>query len=359
MRYALALILVAAACGDDAGHKTMVTDSGYRDAAPDGAPPYWEPVAGRVKYWDIQLAPPYDLSASRAMYVLPLWALAPKSTIAYDDGDVNVPAGALAGQIDVMKARRPQPKIICQVGAGSVDLVGDPDAAKFPGYAASPPDDPAKPAAGSVIGWSTTLPAHRRWLDIRPGAARDKVLAIMAKRFAFAKQIGCDGVLPDDIDMFRITRNDGTGGPYSGTGFADSTSPPADLLDIAQEQSYYEAIATALHGEVLSAGMRGAYDVLGGALNTTFDWQIADRCGEFQLCDYVREFLQLHKAVLALDYDTTAEGGPQNVGTTCGAQQASGVLDGIVKNAALTSASWYACADFGQPSGPSEGDGGD
>ena len=365
MRLALALaaaVVLVGGCGDDSGKMKPFVDSGYNDAPPDGTPPYWEPVTGHVKYWDIQLTPPYDLSASRALYVLPLWALVPSPTmIDYGDGDpVAVPKGALAGQIEIQKARRPQPRIVCELGAGSVDLVGDPDARKFAGFEANPPDDPTPPKTGSVIGWSTTFPPlrpHRRWLDIRAGAARDAVLAIVAKRIALAKQIGCDGILPDDIHMYRVIQNNGTppNKPYTGTGFATDTSPDDQFLDFTGESSYYEAIATAIHQETLSAGARGDWEHEAELFGRDFDWMVVDRCGEFMECDQIQQFVQTRKAILAIDYTTTTDGSPQNA-STCGMQTASSILDGIIKDAALSSSSWYACADFGMSSGPSESD---
>ncbi len=340
-RALLTTALALAACGDDGqNHATWPDASAHTVDAP---PPWWQPTPDSVQHWDIQLAPIFDTETSRTMLVFRLWDLVPAATmIDYGDGaPVAVPKGALAGRIAEMHARRPQPKIVCEVGTGSLDLA-DPDAKKFPGYKASPPDDPALPDAGSVLGWSTTLPANHRWLDIRP-AARDLIAPLVAKRLALAVAIGCDGFLPDDMDMFRIRKNDLSGDPGDGTGFFATTEY------FANEQAWYEAVADAAHAVKLSVGMRGAYDVLTGALVGKFDWQIADRCGEFGNCDATREFSQAHKAVLALDYDTDIDGMPQNVGTTCGGQKNNGIGDGIVKNAALTSASYFACVDFMTP----------
>ena len=348
MRAVLAATLALAACG---GNGTK--NSGpWPDASPstlDAPAPWWQPTPGSIGHWDIQLAPPFvteipvtdPIVGLRTMFVFRLWDLIPTTTtIDYADGSpVQVPAGALAGTLAELRARRPQPRIICEFGTGSIGLT-EPDARKFPGFEASPPDDPTPPKAGSVIGWSTTLPATRRWLDVRE-AARAQVAPVLARRFELAAAIGCDGVLPDDNDMFRVVKADGTGAPGSGTGFAI----PAPI-DFPGEQGWYEAVAMAAHAQQLSVGMRGAYDVLTGALVASFDWQIADRCGEFGNCENTREFSQLHKAVLPLDYDHDLDGAPQNVGTTCGAQKANNISDGIVKNVGLTGASYFACTDF-------------
>ena len=337
-----ATLAVVAACSSGSNKSTTWVDGGHRDSAPDALPPYWEPTTGNVKYWDIQLAAPFDLTKGREMYVLPLWALVPAATtIDYGDGaPVAVPKGALADGIANLHVLRPMPKIICQFGTGSIDLA-EPDAKKFPGFEASPPDDPTPPKTGSVIGWSTTLPANRRWLDVRTAGAA-LVKPLLAKRMELAKTIGCDGVLPDNNDMFRLVMNNGSGAPGSGTGFV----VPAPIT-ITEEQNWYETMAGVAHAAVLSVGARGDFESFAGFTAPLFDFEIADRCGELGNCDFTREFANTHKAVLGLEYVLDSDGNAQNVGTTCGGEGTGNTtVNGIVKDVALTGASYYACADF-------------
>src|SRR4051812_19357811 len=108
----LAATLVFGAC--DNGKQHLHPEAG-RDAPP---PPWWRPELGTAKDWDIQLAPPYDVSATRVMYDLDLFALVPApTTITYSSGPaVTFPMGALAGKLAELKGRGV--KVICHVDTG-------------------------------------------------------------------------------------------------------------------------------------------------------------------------------------------------------------------------------------------------
>ena len=308
-------VVLLGACGGD--------DSTTPDAPPVDAyvPPWWQPMPGETKNWDVQLHAPFDLSAARVMYDVDLWALTPATTIDYGDGDpVTVPAGALAGMIDALHARTPRSVVICHVDTGAIRL-GDPDARKFPGFEASPPDRPTPPKAGSVIGWSTT-DVTERFLDLRP-AARAMWSAAMWKRLDLAKQIGCDGVEPDRNDMVM--------------------SDPGFTIDITEQTSWYVEVAAQAHMRMLSAGMKGADQIPGqtDALADDFDWAMPERCAEFMGCDNLRPFINAHKAVFSIDYSTDIDGAPQTPSLLC--SRLGLIQDGLVKDAALTSAFRQQC----------------
>jgi Glycoside-hydrolase family GH114 len=293
------------------------------DAPADtAAPPWWQPRAGEVKNWDIQLAAPIDTTAPRVMYQLDLWALVPApTTLDYGDGSpVAVPAGALAGRIAELHARTPPAIVICHVETGALEL-SRPDASKFPGYNANPaaiPDDPAAPAAGSVIGWSV-VPGMRgvRLLDIRE-ASRAAWAPIMFKRFDLAKQIGCDGISPDHNYVVQYA-----------SGFD---------VTVTDSYSWYAEVASQGHARMLSTGMKNGHRIPGqvdrGA--DEFDWLVVDRCGEFDDCDLARPFLDRGKPVFALDYDHDIDGVAQSSTAACTRQTLATIADGLYKDVALT-----------------------
>lgn len=257
------------------------------------------------------------------MYDLDLWALVPLSAmIDYGDGKpVMVPAGALAGTIAQLHARTPSTIVICHVETGVLDL-SLPDASKFPGYNADPAmiPDQTTPASGSVIGWHVGTSA-KRWLDIRE-ASRATLVPIMFKRFELAKQIGCDGVEPD--------RN--LAGEFSAfTGFAITTP---------DSYSWFAEIATQGHARKLSTGMKNGHTLSGQTDMEAdkFDWLMVERCGEVPDCDLTRPFINLQKAVLAIDYDhDLTTGAPQASEVVCPQQALAMIADGIYKDAGLTS----------------------
>ena len=282
--------------------------------------PWWTPEPAEAKNWDIQVHAPFDLSASRAMYIVDLWAVATATTIDYGDGSpVTVPAGALAGKVAELKAAGA--KVICRVGTGAIKLT-DPDASKFPGFAATPPDRPTAPAAGSVIGWSTSDPMQRL-LDIRT-ASRPLWETRMEKRFDLAKQLGCDGIEHDWI--------------YTITGDSGFT------IEVAEQTAFGIDVAQQAHDRELSSGMQnGTANGLIDAFAPHFDWLVIERCGEFDDCDLTRPFINLRKAVFALDYDTDIDGLPLSTGLTCPRQVAGMIEDGIVKDTNLSSTFRYPC----------------
>ncbi|MCX5746812.1 MAG: endo alpha-1,4 polygalactosaminidase [Proteobacteria bacterium] len=339
MRFELGFVVVVGGLGVGGCQPEAVSpDARQRDAAIDAAPPpWWTPAPGEVDDWDIQLAAPFDLTPTRTAYIVNLWDMVPaETTLDYGDGaPIVVPAGSQKSRLQAMHAQRPRTTVICRIDTGALAL-DDPDASKFPGFAANPPDDPAAPEVGSVIGWSASLPARVRWLDVR-ASARATVLPLIAKRFELADRIGCDAILADHNDMFAIKRTGGGGAFGDGTGF----SPP---LGFQAELEWYLALAPTAHALELSIGFRGTSSLTSDDLVQNYDWALADSCGEHQDCDTWSPFQRSAfgaKAVLALDYDRIVDGrGP---GQFCIAQRDNNLTDGIIKDEALSSAHWEAC----------------
>ncbi len=297
--------------GCDNGKMYLHPPDSARDAY---VAPWWTPEPGEAKNWDIQVSPPYELTTNRAMYILDLWAVATATTIDYGDGSpVAVPAGPLAGKVAELHGRGS--KVICRVGTGAIRLT-DPDAAKFPGATGTPPDRPTAPAAGSVIGWSTDDPMER-YLDVR-AASRGMWEARMWKRFDLAKQLGCDGILHDWSDVIS-----------GDSGFT---------ISVSDQQSFGDALATKDHERELSAGMHnGTTNPLVDPFAAQFDWLFVERCGEYGDCGLARPFLNLRKAVFAVDYTTDDQGAPLTTSRVCTEQQSGMINDGIVKDALLSS----------------------
>ncbi len=266
----------------------------------------------------IQVSAPFDVSAERQMYMLDLWALAPATTIDYADGDpVTVPAGPLAGKIAELHARASKPLVICRISTGALRLT-DPDARKFPGYEATPPDRPTAPAADSVIGWSTGT-ADERFLDIR-AASRSTWVSIMWKRFDLAVQLGCDGIEPDRNDV--------------------AVSDPGWTMTPDDQRTWFEEVARQAHQRELSVGMVNGTTIPGqvDSLADNFDWMLVERCGEYDDCDTTRPFINLQKAVFAIDYQTDIDGNPLSMTSACMHHQLAMINEGLIKDTALSSA---------------------
>jgi hypothetical protein len=309
--------------GGDDGPNPPGGDGGV-DAA---APTWWQPKVGAAKNWDIQLRGTVDVLPPRTMYVLDLWDLVPEqTTIDYGDGDpVTVSPGAQAGTITELHARTPSTIVICYVEVGLLNL-GQADARKFPGYNADftkIPDNPTRPATDSVIGWSVGTPSARL-LDARE-ASRARWAPILFKRFDLAKQIGCDGIAPGHSDVVQYE-----------SGFEDSA---------VDSYSLYTEIARQGRERSLSIGMMNGTRLSGQVdmAADKFDWLMIERCGEFDDCDSARPFINLDKAVLAIEYDETEEGAQQGATAVCMRQAVAMITDGIYKDPLLTSAVRQQC----------------
>ncbi|MDB4963907.1 MAG: hypothetical protein JWP01_3906 [Myxococcales bacterium] len=306
--------LAGAAC--DNGKMHLHPPDGARDAY---QAPWWTPKPGETKNWDIQVNPPFDLATARTMYIVDLWDVATPTTIEYGDmGPVSVPAGPLAGKVTELKAAGA--KVICRVGTGAIRLT-DPDARKFAGFEATPPDDPTPPAAGSVIGWHTR-DADERFLDLRT-ASRALWQARLFKRFDLAKQLGCDGIEPDWIASFAAA-----------TGFT---------VTIDENIAWAKTVAAQAHERDLSVGMQNGTNGIVDQVAVDFDWLLAERCGEFDDCDTTRSFIALRKAVFAVDYQTDEEGNALPMSLLCGHQLDAQIEDGLIKDNALSSSYRATC----------------
>jgi hypothetical protein len=318
----IALAVLGLGAGCDNGKMHLHPEAGTRPDSPTVK--WWRPMPGTATNWDVQLAAPFDVSADRTMYDLDLWAVTPATTIDYGDGDpVTVPAGPLAGEIAMLKARSPAPVIICHVLTGAVRLT-DPDARKFPGFEASPPNRPDAPAANSVIGWSTPAGDDERFLDIREGS-RAQFASLIWKRLDLAKQIGCDGVEADRNDMIMLD--------------------PGWTISVTEQPSWFVEVAMQAHQRELSVGLKNGNTLPGQVdeLASAFDWMMIERCGEFEDCDSARPMLNLQRAVFAIDYQNDIDGNPRTDAVSCARQIAAMINDGLVKDDALSSAYRHPC----------------
>lgn len=318
------MVVVGTACGDD----------GPPLEPPDGppAPEIWQPAPGEYGNWDIQLHAPFDLATQRAMYALDLFDVVPSArTVMYDDGPLAIPAGALASAIADLHATTPPTIVVCGVGTGAIRLT-DPDAEKFPGFEATPPDNPTAPAAGSVIGWSTSDLAEpgERFLDIRE-ASRSIVMPLIAKRFALAKEIGCDAILARKTLM---------GGSVFDPGFPvtpdDSLSLHLAVADLAHTPDDDTKVAVGLHN-----GFVFASDT---TVMAAYEFQIMEGLAAArECCDEIRPFLDRGKAAFALDFLSDDPDAPVTVDIACTQYAAGNMKDGLIKDAAQTSAVRETC----------------
>ncbi|MCB9641554.1 MAG: endo alpha-1,4 polygalactosaminidase [Myxococcales bacterium] len=210
-------------------------------SCPQDCPPtIWKPTPGTTWHW--QLTGTLDTSVKAQMYDIDLF-------------------DHTAQTIASLKAQ--QKVVICYFSAGS--------------YEDWRPDKSAFTAAvkgQKMDGWDEL------WLDIRATNVRD----IMKTRLDLAKQKGCDGVEPDNVD-----------------GYQNKTGFPLTAQD---QLDFNRFLASEAHKRGLSIGLKNDLDQI-KQLVGDFDWALNEECLSYNECSMLQPFLDAGKAVFHVEYDKT------------------------------------------------------
>ena len=152
-------------------------------------------------------------------------------------------------------------RVICYFSAGSYENWREDESAF-----------PVEVLGNNLDGWP-----GEKWLDI----SSELIRPIMISRLELAKEKGCDGVEPDNIDGF--TNN---------TGFALSDS---------DQLNYNEFLAEQAHARGLSIGLKNDVDQV-GELEPYFDFAINEQCHKYNECDTLTPFILNNKPVFNAEY---------------------------------------------------------
>jgi hypothetical protein len=117
-----------------------------------------------------------------------------------------------------------------------------------------------------------------RWFDIRSSNVR----RIMQARLNLAKQKGCDGVDPDNVD-----------------GYTNDTGLPLTAED---QLEYNRFLADEAHSRGLAIGLKNDLDQI-PLLVQWFDFSVNEQCHEFNECETLEPFISADKPVLNLEYN--------------------------------------------------------
>ena len=155
-------------------------------------------------------------------------------------------------------------KVICYFSAGSYEDWRD-DASAFP----------SKTLGNDMDGWD------EKWLDIRDESVKN----IMTKRLDLAKEKGCDGVEPDNMDGYIEDNNAGFSLTYN------------------DQITYNTFIANEAHQRGLSVGLKNDLNQI-IELEPYFDFAINEQCNYYNECSMLEPFIKNNKAVLNVEYDS-------------------------------------------------------
>ncbi len=153
-------------------------------------------------------------------------------------------------------------KVICYFSAGSYEEWRD-DATLF-----------SEEVKGKNLdGWE-----GEKWLDIRDSSLEP----IMVARLDLAKDKGCDGVEPDNMDNYT---ND--------SGFS---------LTAEDQLAYNKFIASAAHERSLSVGLKNDLDQI-VELEPFFDFSVNEECHFYNECEMMQPFIDAEKPVFHVEYE--------------------------------------------------------
>ncbi|CEJ60964.1 hypothetical protein PMG11_09518 [Penicillium brasilianum] len=116
-----------------------------------------------------------------------------------------------------------------------------------------------------------------RWLNLHSSNVRK----IMQSRLDQAKQKGCDGVDPDNIDA------------YGNDNGLDLTE--ADSID------YLDFLASEAHSRGLSIGLKNGGDIIPSVIEK-MQWSVNEQCAQYDECDVYAAFTDVGKPVFHIEY---------------------------------------------------------
>jgi hypothetical protein len=178
-----------------------------------------------------------------------------------------------------------------------------------------------------VIGYGLMDDPNVRFIDIHEDS-RGVVVPLIAKRLELAKTIGCDAVVAELHDLLSYQANPGHG---------------FENLQPSDYTSWSTALTERAHGLTLSMGLRSSTAMGIDGMARLFDWLLIERCGEFDDCDTSRSFIDLDRAVFAIEYDLDLDGNANEETLVCGKLAEVGIADGILKSAELSSGYYKRC----------------
>ncbi|CAG8979998.1 hypothetical protein HYALB_00005171 [Hymenoscyphus albidus] len=156
-------------------------------------------------------------------------------------------------------------KVICYFSAGSFES-WRPDAASFTS------SDKGSPLEGWDDEW---------WLNTNSANVR----TIMKARLDLAKSKGCDGVDPDNVDVYSN---------YNGLGITKQDS-----------LAYLQFLSTETRARGMAMGMKNGLDMVTQLLDD-MDFHVNESCLEFSECEKLVPFIAAGKPVFHIEYPASA-----------------------------------------------------
>jgi hypothetical protein len=209
------------------------------------------------------------------LFLLPCWSalaqgIVPQTSWYWQlDGVVNTGQTAKVYDIDGEGASS---ALIGTLHSGGHTVICYLSAGTWENWRSDASDFPKSVIGNAVGGWPGEF-----YLNVRDQAVRD----LMAKRMDGFKAKGCDGLEPDNVDLYSAN-----------TGFGITT---ADSVD------YDQWLASAGHARGMLVALKNSSEVV-KLVVSVFDFAVAEECFDYQECPAYSPFIAQNKAVLVAEY---------------------------------------------------------
>lgn len=204
----------------------------------------YRPQQGSKFQWQLQINSNhhFDYSMTADVYDTDLWAITPH---------------------DIQNIHSKGAKVICYFSAGTYD----------PNRNDSHLFDQHHDVGHTMEHW-----AQEKWINIKSNNVKN----IMRKRMDMARNKRCDGIEPDNVDVYD----------NSNTGFSFTS---------ADQLAYNRWLASEAHARHLSIGLKNDVDQIND-LHSVFDFAINEECHTYHECSKYQPFLSEGKAVFNIEY---------------------------------------------------------
>jgi hypothetical protein len=172
--------------------------------------------------------------------------------------------------------------------------------------------------AGSMSDWD------EQWLDI---SMLPELQDLMGPRFEKAKDYGCHGVEPDNIDCY------------------DDPDCDVSSKSTSMQEEFNRWQVRKAHSLGLAIGMKNAEELIDSMVDD-YDFAVNENCNTWEECDGYSKFVSAGKGVFAVQYGST-----KHCSDLCGCWEQYGIQGKYCSgnDDLCTSGSWHNCFDGESP----------
>lgn len=209
--------------------------------------------------------------------------------------------GHSPAQIAAYKAKGK--KVVCYISAGSWEPWRD-DAKSFDPACYCGKGEPFDAATGLCKTDKNKMGDWDEWwLDIHTPSCVTNIKSAMAKRIKAAKDKGCDGLDPDNVDSYA-----------NGVTYGTTDQDQVNYLTWWASEAHKNGMAIGLKnsGNLLSS-WEGVPTRFQTTLTNSFDFSVIESCVRYKECHIYDSFLKANKPQIRVEYENSVKTCPAKV----------------------------------------------